>query len=190
MKEPSLGPIGIDVGEYHLLVDTELPTLFNQYVERAGFVDTIHLEAADGASFFVAVHNTGDWPEVVIALRYQPAGYGFTPGVLFVPETKVLFLGAGTTLLSYALDGTCRRLWIDEAELGFWRWKRSGNRVVMSAELELAVWDITGEKLWTTFVEPPWSYHVDGSSIRLDVMGTISKFPIDTGPNWTKLPWL
>jgi len=28
----------------------------------------------------------------------------------------------------------------------------------MSAELELAAWRTDGTKLWTTFVEPPWTY--------------------------------
>lgn len=51
-----------------------------------------------------------------------------------------------------------------------------------SAELELAAWDIRGNKLWSTFVEPPWSFVVDGDTIKLDVMGALSTFSVRTGP--------
>jgi len=54
--------------------------------------------------------------------------------------------------------------------------------VVMSAELELAAWDLAGRKLWTTFVEPPWQYTVEDGSIHLDVMGTKSQFDLERGP--------
>ena len=79
---------------------------------------------------------------------------GFDPGLLLVPETGVLFLGAGERLLAYGLDQP-RRLWEDTAEVGFWGWGRFGETVLMSAELELAAWDTSGRKLWTTSVEPP-----------------------------------
>jgi hypothetical protein len=57
-----------------------------------------------------------------------------------------------------------------------------GDVVVMSAELELAAWTTTGEKLWTTFVEPPWEYAVEGDSLVLDVMGTKSSFGLRRSP--------
>lgn len=41
----------------------------------------------------------------------------------------------------------------------------------MAAELELAAWTSSGEKLWTTVVEPPWSYQVFDDLVQLDVMG-------------------
>ena len=53
----------------------------------------------------------------------------------------------------------------------------------MEAELELAAWTIQGHKLWTTFVEPPWSYNVVGDTVTLDVMGTITTFPLISGPH-------
>lgn len=52
----------------------------------------------------------------------------------------------------------------------------------MSGELELAGWTIGGEKLWSTFAEPPWSYQVDGGRVHLDVMGKYTAFDIHTGP--------
>jgi hypothetical protein len=98
-----------------------------------------------------------------------------------IPETHLLFIGAGTRLLAYDLRGP-RRLWQDEADTGFWFWQRHGEVIVMSAELELAAWDTQGRKLWTTFVEPPWSYEVRGSDLVLDVMGRTTTFPLEVGP--------
>lgn len=57
-----------------------------------------------------------------------------------------------------------------------------GDVVVMSAELELAAWTVTGHKLWTAFVEPPWDYSVEDDQILLDVMGRRSRFGILHGP--------
>jgi hypothetical protein len=93
----------------------------------------------------------------------------------------VLFLGAGEDILAYDVVKLAR-LWEDTAELGFWGWRRHGDFVVMSAELEVAAWDTAGRKLWTAFVEPPWSYEVVGNSVELDVMGARSSFSIAAGP--------
>ena len=121
--------------------------------------------APDGETCFVAVGPAGcDWPTLVIAQRFSPAGGGFDLGVLVVPETRVVFIGAGTRILAYSLHGP-RRLWEDTADTGFWGWQRHGNYVLMSAELELAAWEINGRKLWSTSVEPPWSYAVDGRRV-------------------------
>ena len=60
---------------------------------------------------------------------------------MIIPETSLLMIGAGERLLAYDLE-TPRRLWEDEAEAGFWGWERHGGLVLMSAELELAAWDI------------------------------------------------
>jgi hypothetical protein len=52
----------------------------------------------------------------------------------------------------------------------------------MSAETELAAWRTTGEKLWATFVEPPWSYEVIEGTVKVDVMGRVSAYPVEFGP--------
>lgn len=51
----------------------------------------------------------------------------------------------------------------------------------MSAELELAAWNVNGGKLWSRFVEPPWDYEVTGEMITLNVMDTISHVHLLTG---------
>jgi hypothetical protein len=100
---------------------------------------------------------------------------------LLVPETGLLFIGAGERLLAYKLDSR-ERLWIDRTEFGFLAWARHGDRVILSGELELACWDIDGKKCWSCFVEPPWTYSVVEKTVYLDVMGKKTSFPLDLGP--------
>lgn len=149
-------------------------------------MEEIDLKIAQGMICFLAVKKRFDWPFLVVAQRYSPGGHaGFYPGVLFVPETHLLFIGAGTRLLAYQLDPP-EKLWEDEADTGFWNWERYGELVIMSAELELAVWDIHGQKRWSTFVEPPWNYEIDGDLIHLDVMGQRTSFPLNRGHTYPR----
>ena len=148
--------------------------------ERADLVDELDGHATEGKAFCLTVARGLEFPFLVVAQRYEPAG-GFRPAVLIVPESNLLFIGAGERLVAYDLDGPTR-LWMDSTPCGFWGWARHGDRIVLSAELELAAWDIQGRKCWSTFVEPPWTYRVSGAMIDLDVMGTKSRFPLDAGP--------
>jgi hypothetical protein len=161
-----------------------LPYAHDSIVSRAALAETFDLdrEAAEGwEPFFVSVARNDDSPRLTVTQRFFPAGYGFYPAILIVPETARLFIGAGTRVLIYDLESP-RRLSTDTADTGFWGWALHGNVVVMSAELELAAWRATGEKLWTGFVEPPWTYKVFGTIVELDVMGKITRFPLETGP--------
>jgi hypothetical protein len=54
--------------------------------------------------------------------------------------------------------------------------------MVMSAESELAAWDINGRKLWARFAEPPRTYEVDAEQVRLDIMGDGTRFSLRQGP--------
>jgi hypothetical protein len=51
----------------------------------------------------------------------------------------------------------------------------------MAAELELAAWDVSGRKLWTRCVEPPWEYAVAGEVVTVDVMGARSRIDLRSG---------
>jgi len=161
----------------------KLPGLVATYRSHAELAEDFDLSAKDGACCFFGVGAIGaSWPRLVVSQRYQPAGYGFNPGILVVPQTGTVFIGAGTRLLAYELDPKPRRLWEDSAECGFWGWDQIGDVVLMSAELELAAWSTKGEKLWTTFVEPPWDYAIRGELLALNVMGKMREFPLQTGP--------
>jgi hypothetical protein len=171
----------ITVGPYTVSCHPDrLPDLYGQYVERAGLVEEFDLEGTEGTCCFLAVSRGVGWPFLVVAQRYDPAG-GFRPGGLLVPETGLLFIAAGERLLAYRLDSPAR-LWMDTTDCGFWGWARHGERVILSAELELAAWDVHGRKSWPMFVEPPWGYEVSAGMIELDVMGTKSSSPLAAGP--------
>jgi hypothetical protein len=74
-------------------------------------------------------------------------------------------------------------LWLDTAEMGFWGWRQHDAFVLMSAELELAAWTTAGEKLGSTYVEPPWGYSVQGGTLSVDVEGRATRrFPLAAGP--------
>ena len=169
-------------GAYSVQVeDGSLPELYVEYLRRARLNVEIDVTANEGRAAFCAVSKYEEWPFLVVSLRYSPVGPGCSPGVLVVPETEVLFLGAGTQLLAFDL-GTPSQLWEDVADVCFWRWRRHADIVLMSAELELAAWSLKGRKLWTTFAEPPWSYSIEDGLVKLDVMGKVSAFPLQDGP--------
>lgn len=175
------GEFRVSLGAYTLRCAPDgLPPMFDRYVEHAALVERFELAEPNRCCVAVSRGAAADWPFLVIAQSINPAGAGFEPGVLLIPEHHRLFVGAGDRIAAYDLAEP-RRLWIDSAELGFWGWQRHGDIVLMSAELELAAWTVDGIKLWTTFVEPPWDYSVEGSSVTLDVMGSISSFPLRSG---------
>jgi hypothetical protein len=179
------GSVEIDVGETRILVALAPPSILDVYRQHAELAEDFPSadERGEAGYSFVAVGDGEQWPRLVVTQRFAPAGPGFAPGVLLVPERRQLFVGAGTRLVAYqGRSGRWCRSWIDEAEFGFWGWRRHGEVVVMSAELELAAWSTDGEKLWTTFVEPPWSYRVTGGRVMLDVMGAVRTFDLRRGP--------
>lgn len=158
------------------------PPGLERYRQRAGLAEDFSTGGGDGYSF-VAVADSDDWPQLAITQRFSPAVPGFASGVLLVPERGQVFIGAGTRLLAYRRRaGRWGRSWIDEADVGFWEWRRHGDVVLMAAELELAAWTTGGEKVWTTFVEPPWSYQVKRGRVELDVMGSVRTFGLVSGP--------
>jgi hypothetical protein len=171
------------VGRYRLsVVPDGLPSIIEDYRARAKCVDED--VSSKGTRFCVTVSD-GSWPSLVISQSCEPHGGGFYPGALIVPETDVLFLGAGEKLWAYDL-ATPKRLWQESVEYGFLGWARHGDVALMSAECELSAWDLEGRKLWTAldlvYVEPPWSYSVEGETLILDVMGKIFRFPLKKGP--------
>ena len=172
-------------GNYSLILqDRGLPQLADEYAKRASLNEQFDTPNERGDWCYVAIANMKriEWPFLTVTQRFAPSAAGFEPSVVVVPETNRLFIGAGERLLAYDLDQP-KRLWEDHADTGFLRWARHHDIIVMSAELELAAWDTSGKKLWTTFVEPPWDYSVDERTVSLDVMGVKSSFDLMAGPN-------
>lgn len=172
----------ISIGSYLIQVEREkLPALYAEYMKRAILSEEFDLHTPEKEHCFVSVSRASDWPQLVVAQTFWPSAGGFDPGVLLVQETEMLFIGAGERLLAYRLN-PLERLWEDTCDMGFWGWTQHGKYVLMSAELELAAWDRFGKKLWSTFVEPPWTYRINGNRVQLDVMGSLSEFDLAKGP--------
>ena len=159
------------------------PAVYPAVIEHAALHDDLGVKDADGTALVVTVKRVSErWPSLIVSQRFEPGpDSGFHPGTLLIPENDLLFIGAGTRLLAYDLRAA-RRLWQDSAEVGFLAWARHDDVVTMTAELELAAWDLYGRKLWSTFVEPPWNYEVHGSDLVLDMLGKRSSFDLKTGP--------
>ncbi len=171
------------IGQYTISMQSNgLPSLFEEYSKSACIVE--HVKSSDSfcAPYFLSVQKNNQQPLIVITQISNLVSYAcFHPGIILVPETNILFFGAGECLLAYDLTEP-KRIWEDTADTGLWGWDRYGDIVIMSAELECAAWDIKGKKLWTTFVEPPWSYSFSGDTLWLDVMGKKTSFPLKEGP--------
>ena len=157
--------------------------IFRQHADLAEDFPVADETTIDGYFFVALTEDADEWPRLLVTQRYAPCAPGFPPGVLYVPEKRGLFIGAGTRLLAYhERSGRWRRSWLDRAECGFWAWRQHNDIVVMSAELEMTAWNTAGTKLWTTFVEPPWSYRVDSGRVLLTVMGAERAFDLEAGP--------
>ncbi|MBI5930969.1 MAG: hypothetical protein HY862_16795 [Chloroflexi bacterium] len=179
-----MGLVGISTEKYVFTLSRALTVSDLHSAYKPLIVEAIDLELCgtnDYAEYFcVSVANPSEIQLVVIQC-FGSHGNIFNPAILYVPETDLLFIGAGKRISSFHLN-PYTKLWLDTADMGFLSWARYGEFVVMSAELELVAWRINGEKLWTTFVEPPWDYTVLDRQINLDVMGNKTTFSLEEGP--------
>jgi len=172
----------VTIGDYAISVQRgTLPSIYRDYKKHAQLADEFALQPHEGELCFVAISRGQHWPVLVVAQRFELSDGGFDPAALLVPETGTLFLGAGRRLLGYGLDPP-RRLFEDTTDAGFWEWARHGDVVLMSGELELAAWDISGKKLWAMPLQPAWQCHVEAGMVHLNVMGRRTAFPFHQGP--------
>ena len=96
------GPVCIGVEGYRVLVATRPPELVADYCAQAELASDLGGPPDPDAGYlFVAVGDGRPWPQLVIVQRFAPAVAGFRPGLLLVPETGQLFIGAGTRLAGY-----------------------------------------------------------------------------------------
>src|SRR5262249_43069891 len=85
------------------------PEVLAEFEQRAALTERLGMEFR-GADGFCAVRRRGnEWPFLVVTQPYAPAGEsGFHLGLVVVPETHRLFLGAGCRLLAYDLSAPAR----------------------------------------------------------------------------------
>jgi hypothetical protein len=176
------------IGSYELLVHPRSqPNMWNLNTKRARIVENIDDSYNNPLTCFIVVNKNNKGCLFALKLTFEPQG-GVYPGVVLIPETDVLFIGAGETLLAYRLDEPSK-LWHDTNDAGFHSWARYDDVIVMSAELEVAAWNIRGEKLWSMYVEPPYGYTVKNGIVHMDRMEGKLEFPLEAGPDkWRNTP--
>lgn len=92
--------------------------------------------------------------------------------VLYVSETKTLFVVAGYVVASIDLD------FKEVKELNFpmlfWAFERKGNYVLELGELECRLYDLNGSLIDSTSVDPPYEFEekINGIYFQSPVMGT------------------
>ena len=181
MDDVSPTTIETAVGEWGVQAALGFPLILDEYRSHAQLHEGFPADPDDDAGLFVGIARPGeDWPSLVVTQRWGPAGGGFRPGVLVVPDSGRVFIGAGTRVLCYWDDaGTWRRQWQDRiAYPGFWGWRLHGDVVVMAGEIEMAAWTSEGEPMWAEAVEPPWSYEVIDGTVHIDVNGSRRAVPL------------
>jgi hypothetical protein len=107
MPDLDAEPVDVEVADWRVTATQTPPTILSAYRQRALLHE--HFEEADSSDdvgfLFVAVSRTAEEsPSLVTTQRFSPASGGFSVGVLIVPETEVVFIGAGTRLLCYQRD--------------------------------------------------------------------------------------
>lgn len=177
------------VGDYTLIVDPDgLPPeeRIKFFRMHADLYERFTFHGDDVKTCFVAVRRNTDWwpvlPFLVVQMEYKPMQLG-DPGLILLPDTGRLFIGAGRRLVCYQLEDKPKRLWESHALEEFFSWQRHGNIVMMAALDELAAWDSYGNRLWwTDKPEHQWSYHVNGDTLQLEIGTEVTEFSLETGP--------
>ncbi len=176
-------PFQISIGDYTLIWAMGRDA-YNRHLLTATVVEEMSPTDGVGQVAVLAVHEgSRREPVLLIGHGYTPRGHdAIQLGALLVPGTRVLFVGTQDLVVAYDL-GTIKRLWRERVTAGFLDWQRHGAYVVMSAGMELAVWDLYGSKQWSTCVEPPYGYTIAAGMMRLTAMGVTTSFSLVTGPS-------
>lgn len=156
------------------------PESFNRWVERSSFTDLEGLNDA-GTPIYIGIEENGKWEMMIVAFSADPVDDTFFhPELLFLPESKTLFIGGGRKAMTYSLKDKVK-LSNKNLAIGFWYWAKHKSFIILVEELEVAVYDYEGRFVWETRAEPPWSYGIEGNILTLDIMDTITKYELNTG---------
>jgi hypothetical protein len=110
-------------GSSTVLISDHLPLQDEVYREHASLIEhkaSATRESLEHFLYLAVSQSHHQWSFLVVTLRSAPGpDAGFYPGVLLLPATSLLFIGAGERLLAYRLDQKAL-LWEDSADTGFW----------------------------------------------------------------------
>lgn len=173
--------IEFSVDKYRIAVRIhKAPDAYDLWLQHVKYFD-IDDTNYDDTPIYIGVAQGRGWYEDIIAFKSDPIDYaGFHPGILLIPETELLFIGAGKILKIYDLKNHVM-IFQKELSFGFLGWERSGDYVMMLEETELGVYNLNGKELWFAYVEPPWTFEVENDTIILNVMDELSRRDINNG---------
>jgi hypothetical protein len=172
----------ISIEKYTVVCDHEVTDRISREIDEAVVLENLPtFDEEYGEYIYYGFTDCGLSPNLIIKGKYSPSSVsGFYPGILIIPESDILFFGAGEIVQVWELS-PYKKIHEESPDCGFWGWSRYSDVVLMSGELELSGWSVSGKKFWSKFVEPPWYYTVDGSAVTTNVMGHEEKFSIYTG---------
>jgi hypothetical protein len=172
----------ITIGKYTVVCDHKISDRISRDIKDAVIVETLpSLDEKYGEFIYYGVTDCSESPDLIIKGIYSPSSLsGFYPELLIIPESGILFFGAGEIIQIWELS-PYKKIHEESPNCGFWGWSQYNDVVLMSAELELACWNTKGKKLWSRFVEPPWYYTVEDDVVTTNVMNHQEKFNIYTG---------
>ena len=107
-------------------------------------------------------------------------------GILYIEDTGLLFLGAGTHCSCFSLIED-KWPWNDSNILDFVSWMLIGDAVIMKAEREVSCWNVRGRLLWGAYLDEDWTIEIEGEdAVTLTNGNHIHSFNLYIGPRWTK----
>ncbi|HVJ86552.1 MAG TPA: hypothetical protein VM452_12965 [Caulifigura sp.] len=168
--------INVSIGDYRLTVGRRCDVAGR--VSESTVVEDLRERPVDNetdVAVLIAGHDQPAHLEVIL----NNSIHGFEPGILLIPETGTLFVGASPTIAVYDV-ATPRRL-VHDNDIWFYDWARHGDIVLMSSEMELAGFSLDGDRLWTEYIDPPWSMRVENDVVEIRRPTATSRLLLKTG---------
>lgn len=103
---------------------------------------------------------------LTIRVFWESSQTGVSQEILFVPETGILFLGCGS--ISARISTKENKLVGFEDVFLFWGLDRHKYYVLETGELECFLYSLSGDKISTADVDPPYEMEVKKEGIRFD----------------------
>jgi hypothetical protein len=165
--------VEVGAGLWGVIISDEMPPGLD---ERRVTID--RLSESDDMKMFALVSRSGSAPSLLVVGTHSRS---FSPGLHVIPETETLLVGCGEVIAAYDMP-TSKCTYRDITPGGFLSWNRHDDVVVMGGELEVAGYNLSGERMWSASIEPPWDYGVSGTTMFTIVMGHRTEFPLREGP--------
>lgn len=157
------------------------PTILDFYKKNALFIDENDFKN-EGTEVYLIISKDIINPKFsIIAFKSDPIGYGgFKPALYYEYETQTLFIGAGTIIKTYRLTDN-KLIFQKNYGFGFWGWSKYKNYIVQQEELNFGIFNLKGEQLWETYVEPPYEFEFYDDSVTIKFDNIVESRNLLTG---------